>query len=90
MRLTLERFGGLAGVPAKPLVVDTAGLPEQRAKSLERLAESVLDERPRQEPQPDAFGYELTIETEQGRRVIAFDHGSASDALAQLIKELRA
>ena len=89
MLLTLERFGGLAGVPAKPLVVDTAGLPEARAKLLERLAQSVLDETSEHVPQPDAFGYELMIETEQGRRVISFDYTGASDALKQLIQALR-
>lgn len=92
MRLTLERFGGLAGIPAKPLVVDTATLPEPRAQQLERLAACVLDEAgaSQQAPHPDAFGYELTIETDRARRVISFDYATASDALKQLIQALRA
>ena len=92
MRLTLERFGGLRGVPARPLVVDTGGLPEPRAKLIEGLAASVLGESGASQhaPQPDAFGYELTIETGEGRRVISFDYANASDALKQLLKELRA
>ena len=89
MRLTLERFGGLAGIPAKPLVVDTALLPEQRAKQLERLVEGLVD-KSSQASRPDAFGYELTIEKDGARRVISFDYATASDALKQLVQALRA
>lgn len=77
------------GVPAKPLVPDTAGC-LSRARSCWNVWQRALDESSRQVPQPDAFSYELTVETAQGRRVIAFDDANASDALKQLTKELRA
>jgi hypothetical protein len=72
------------------LVLDTDALPEARARQLEQLAQSVLGDSAQQATHPDAFGYELTIETAQDRRVIAFEYADASDALKQLIKELRA
>lgn len=91
MRLTLERFGGIAGVPAKPLVVDSQSLAAPRAVQLEALAREVLREtQPDPVQAPDSFGYELTIETEAERRVIAFDYAQASAALRELLTALRA
>ena len=94
MRLTLERFGGIAGIPAKPLIVDTAALPSAQAAQLEALAERVLHESAPQQSRganrPDAFAYELTIEAPQARRVIGFDYAQASAALRELVSAMRA
>lgn len=94
MRLTLERFGGLAGLPAKPLILDTSTLPDAQAQHIESLAQRVLDEgiapTKAAAPKPDAVSYELTIEASKKRKSIPFDNAHASDALRELVKAIRA
>ena len=93
MRLTLERFGGIAALPAKPLILDTSTLPEAQAKQLESLAQHVLDESPapanKAAPKPDALSYELTIEASKKRKAIPFDNAHASESLRDLVKAMR-
>lgn len=94
MRLTLERFGGIAALPAKPLILDTSTLPQAEAEQLEKLAQHVLDERPAAAkkvaaPKPDAVSYELTIEAPKQRTAIPFDHPQASESLRELVKAMR-
>jgi hypothetical protein len=93
MRLTLERFGGLAGLPAKPLILDTVSLPEAQAQHIESLAQCVLDEGgapPKTAaPKPDAVSYELTIEASKKRRAFPFDNANATEALRELVKAVR-
>jgi hypothetical protein len=99
MRLTLERFGGLAGLPAKPLILDTSTLPTAQAEQVELLAQRVLDEshagdegKPPAKaaaPKPDSVSYELTIEASKKRKAIPFDNAHASEALRELVKAVR-
>ena len=93
MRLTLERFGGLAGLPAKPLILDTTTLPEAQAEHIESLAQRVLDEgtapAKAAAPKPDAVSYELTIEASKKRKAIPFENAHASEALRELVKAVR-
>jgi len=94
MRLTLERFGGIAALRAKPLILDTSDLPQAQADQLESLAQRVLDEgaapTKKATPKPDAMSYELTIEASKQRKAIAFDSAQASESLRELLKAMRA
>jgi hypothetical protein len=93
MRLTLERFGGIAALPTKPLILDTSTLPAAQAQELESLAQRVLGEgvAPTTEaaPKPDAMSYELTIEAANRRQAFAFDNAQASPTLRELLKAMR-
>ena len=94
MKLTLERFGGVAGMPAKPAVVDTAALASSEAAQLEALAKRALANqagaRAAAQAKPDAFAYELTIDDGGGSHVLAFDFEHAGDALKELVSAVRA
>ncbi|HEX4352863.1 MAG TPA: protealysin inhibitor emfourin [Polyangiales bacterium] len=88
MKLTLERFGGVAGLPAKPLVIDTAQLDANERQRIEALAARALD-APAADGggriQPDSFHYELTVD-EQTR---SFEFTHASHVLRELVAALR-
>jgi hypothetical protein len=94
MKLTLERFGGVAGMPAKPVVVDTAALASSEAARLEALAKRALactkaGGRRAAQAKPDAFAYELTIDDGGCSRVLAFDFDDATDAVKELVTAVR-
>jgi hypothetical protein len=94
MKITLERFGGLAGVPARPLVVDTNSLAQPAAAELEALATHALQSVPSapgaRGTKPDSFAYELTVEDANGSRVLAFDYEHANDEVKRFVSALRA
>jgi hypothetical protein len=93
MKITLERFGGVAGIPAKPVVVDTAALGSSEAAQLEALAKRALackaGARSAAQAKPDAFAYELTIDDGAGSHVLAFDFESAADGVKELVTAVR-
>ena len=96
MKLTLERFGGVAGMPAKPVVVDTTTLASSEAAQLEALARRALADQTgarsaaQAAPKPDAFAYELTIDDVGSSHVLAFDFERAADAVKELATAVRA
>jgi hypothetical protein len=92
MKITLERFGGVTGMPAKPLVIDTATLASDEAAQLEALAKRALagSGRARNAAKPDAFAYELTVEDDGASHVIPFDFEQAGDPVKELVSAVRA
>jgi hypothetical protein len=97
MKLTLERFGGVAGLPARPLSVDTSAIPSADGAELEALAtramSTALAADENAGAKRDSFSYQLTIEAAGESRVIAFDatqtRSRSNDALRQLVSALR-
>jgi hypothetical protein len=73
MRITYRREGGLAYLPAlsRPLTLDSAALPTERAARLEELV-TAADVFGRAEAAPPPAGaadiYHYTIQVQQGRR----------------------
>jgi hypothetical protein len=102
MKLTLERFGGIAAIRKPPLVVDTAKLSKSDAERIETLASQVLSARkpsvrarapappPAPTATPDAVSYELAISADDAEHSLSFDHTTAGDTVQQLVAALRA
>lgn len=95
MRLTLTRYGGIAGKPRPPIVIDTSTI---RADDAERLVELVRaanlkpgnTELAHDPKARDAFGYELEVTDDDGqKRSIAFDHRSAPEPIRAMVDAIR-
>jgi hypothetical protein len=95
VRFVLSRFGGVAGIPGRPVTVDTSRLPRERAIRLEDLViRSNFYDLPAElgsgQNNPDAFGYELSVTDDAGQsHQVAFDAAALSGPLGELVAALR-
>ncbi len=96
MRLTLTRYGGIAGRSGPPVVVDTATVLPEQARRLAALVRAAdlspgSTEIAQDRDSRDTFGYELEVTYDDGqRRSIAFDHRSAPETVRALVGAIRA
>jgi hypothetical protein len=89
MRISLERSGGLMGVP-RVTTVDTKTLAANEAAQLHQLVEAAqLSQLPPQMTargnQPDRFQYELILEDGGEPHRIAFSESAMPDSLRPLV-----
>jgi hypothetical protein len=88
MRIRFERTGGFGNVPLRA-EIDSAQLPLDRARELERLVETArpFDQPPQPQssaPVSDDFQYEITIEEGGRTHTIRTSDAAASDDLKLL------
>lgn len=73
MRVTLEQSGGFAGLMIMR-TIDTQDLSPSEAQELEQLVKDAdffqLNSMTDRAPQPDLFGYQLSIETDERSHTI--------------------
>ena len=87
-RVTVTRRGGLAGV-ALTGSGSVADLPPQEAAAArDALAATDWDAAPQRPQHPDAFTYEIAVETAGERRARRFAEHELPDALRPLVRQL--
>ena len=94
MRMTFERTGGFSGITITK-VVDTATLPDNEAKQLRHLVDAADFFRlPKtitsRSPQPDRFGYQLTVEDNGKQHTVEVSEQAVPGTLRPLIDWLKA
>lgn len=88
MKITLEQFGGLAGIRRR-FTLDTADLGEER-EEVEALARAVGEQSYSPgAPRPDEMGYALHIAGDEGMREVAGTDASASTQFGRLVEQVR-
>jgi hypothetical protein len=95
LRVELTRSGGFAGLTTTVGQLDTAELPDDEARELERLyRDADLSALTRGAPSPgggaDRFQYHLTVEDDQGRRELTMQENEVPEDLRPLIERVRA
>ncbi|HXF84634.1 MAG TPA: protealysin inhibitor emfourin [Anaerolineales bacterium] len=91
-RIKFERAGGFAGMRLSA-EFELDDLPDDQARQLIELLDDLdFDELPERmlapSPQPDAFTYTLTVETERGKHTVVTDDASSSDKMRSLLELL--
>ena len=93
MIVTLERSGGFAAIPglSRPIVLDTDGLPDERAEELCRLVAAV-EREPEEIPPPpgaaDFRSFHLRVESAGQTWSVRFTDARADDPLRALVRWL--
>jgi hypothetical protein len=93
MRISLERQGGVTGIPIA-ITIDSSTLPPEQAAQLHRLVSAArffdLPAHLPASPQPDRFQYRLTIEDNHLRHTVTLSETALSDTLRPLVNWLMA
>jgi len=90
MRIEFARTGGFAGISLR-VAFESGALPAGERKTLELLIEqSRFFELPADlaSPQPDAFQYDLVIESDGNRHEVRADDLAAPEELKPLLRKL--
>lgn len=93
MRIEFRQTGGVAGIPRRPVVIDTAQLsPDQAQRWHDLVAAADLFNLPAVSPlgsRRDPFVYQITVDADGRRAAIQTHSGAASPGLNALIEALR-
>jgi hypothetical protein len=94
LRIELTRSGGYAGLTSKLGELDTAELPEEDAREVEKLVQqadvpSLLADSPMEGEGADRFQYHLAIEDDAGRHELTMSEDRLPDQLRQLVERVR-
>jgi hypothetical protein len=95
LRIELTRSGGFAGLTTHVGKLDTAELPDDDARAVERLyRDADLSRLTRGAPSPgggaDRFQYHLTVEDDDGRRELTMREDEVPEGLRPLFERVRA
>jgi hypothetical protein len=94
LRIELTRSGGYAGLTSKLGELDTAELPEEDAREVERLVQqadvpSLLADAPGPGKGADRFQYHLTIEDDSGRHELTLSEDQLPDELRKVVERVQ-